>query len=50
MTKRLFYTQPRVEIIEMTIEAGFGASETATTSPESEDSGIGAESMKIIEW
>ncbi|MBR2333222.1 MAG: hypothetical protein IKA60_02695 [Rikenellaceae bacterium] len=44
------YTQPLVEIIELAVENGYQASATPTTTPSSDDSGIGAEGMGIIEW
>lgn len=44
------YIEPRIEVIEMMVEAGFQASQVPTTSPESDDNGVGAESMNIIEW
>jgi hypothetical protein len=44
------YIEPRIEVIEMMIEAGFQASQVPTTSPESDNNGVGAESMNIIEW
>ena len=44
------YEQPFVEIIELAVENGYQASATPTTTPSSDDNGIGAEGLGIVEW